>query len=134
MNGWNNGYDNNQNSNSSYNEEEYAFQTVMRNGRPKTVAWSVASLIAGIVSVVCCSLGWTGIVLGALAIVFAILSRRMLGYFDGMSIAGLILGIFGFVFGIAIIIAINSLPPEFWEEYMKQFEDIYGNGGVGGDV
>ena len=134
MNGWNNGYDNNQNSNSSYNEEEYAFQTVMRNGRPKTVAWSVASLIAGIVSVVCCSLGWTGIVLGALAIVFAILSRRMLGYFDGMSIAGLILGIFGFVFGIAIIIAINSLPPEFWEEYMKQIEDIYGNGGVGGDV
>ena len=139
MNDWNNGYDNNQNSNSSYNEEEYAFQTLMRNGRPKTVAWSVASLIAGIVSVVCCSLGWTGIILGALAVIFAILSRRMLGYFDGRSIAGLVLGIFGFVFGVAIVIAINSLPPEFWEEYYKQFEDIYGNGngsggGVGGDV
>ena len=148
MNDWNNGYDNNQNSNSSYNEQEYAFQTLMRNGRPKTVAWSVASLIAGIVSVVCCSLGWTGIILGALAVIFAILSRRMLGYFDGMSIAGLILGIFGFVFGVAWVVAMNSLPPEFWEEvkksleeYMKQNEDIYGNGGdgngnggVGGDV
>jgi 1,4-dihydroxy-2-naphthoate octaprenyltransferase len=148
MDNWNNGYDDNQNSNSSYNEQEYAFQTLMRNGRPKTVAWSVASLIAGIVSVVCCSLGWTGIILGVLGVVFAILSRRMLGYFDGMSIAGLILGIFGFVFGVALIVAMNSLPPElweevkkFWEEYMKQFEDIYGNGGdgngnggVGGDV
>jgi O-antigen ligase len=139
MNDWNNGNDNNQNSNSSYNNEEYAFQTLMRNGRPKTVAWSVASLIMGIVSVVCCSLGWTGIVLGALAVIFAILSRRMLGFFDGMSIAGLVLGIFGLVFGVAVVIAINSLPPEFWEEYMKEFEDIYGNGageggGVGGDV
>ena len=52
--------------------------------------------------------------------------------FDGMSIAGLVLGIFGLVFGGMLIIATFSIPEEFWEEYYKQLEDIY-SGAEGGD-
>jgi len=137
---WNNGYDNQNNEESGYNnysEQDYAFQTLMRNGRPKTFGWSVASLVMGILSVVCCFLGWSGLILGAAAIVLSIVSRRKLGYFDGMSVAGLILGIFGFVFGVAMLVVVNFLVTEdmmneFLEEYYKQLEDLEnsGDGGI----
>ena len=44
-----------------------------------------------------------------------------------MTIAGLILGIFGFVFGATILIYTFTLPPEFWEEYFKELENLPGN-------
>lgn len=126
---WNNGNNQENNDNSYYygennNEQDYAFQTVMRNGRPKTMGWSVASLVLGIISVVCCCLGWAGAILGACAVVFAIISKKRLGYFDGMSVAGLVLGIFGFVFGVALLVVTYSMPPEFWEEYQKMLEEM----------
>ncbi len=129
---WDNNFENNnsesfQNNESSYqNEQEYAFQMVTKNGRPKTKGWAVASMVLGILSVVCC-FGWSGIMMGAGAIILAIVSRRNLGYFDGMTIAGLILGIFGFVFGATILIYTLTLPPEFWEEYFKELENLPGN-------
>ncbi len=135
---WNNdGFENNENNQNSYGNQDYAFETLMRNGRPKTFGWSVASMIIGIMSVVCCFLGWSGLILGAAAVVFSIVSRRRLGYFDGMSVAGLILGIFGFVFGVSMLIAVNFLiteemMEEFWQEYYKQLEDLENGGGNGG--
>ena len=118
---WNNQYQQDNN-----NEQEYAFQTLTRNGRPKTLGWSVASMVVGIVSVVCCCFGWSGIVLGIGAVLLSIVSRKTLGYFDGMSIAGLVLGIFGLVFGIAMIAGTYMIPEEFWEEYYKELENTYG--------
>ena len=117
------------------NEQDYAFQTLMRNGRPKTFGWSVASMVIGILSVVCCFLGWSGLFLGVGAIVLSIVARRKLGYFDGMAVAGLILGIFGFVFGVAILYAVNFLiseemMQEFLEEYFKKIEDFENGGGL----
>ena len=69
--------------------------------------------------------------MGAGAVILAIVSRRNLGYFDGMTIAGLILGIFGFVFGATIIIYTLTLPPDFWEEYFKELENMPGNDASG---
>ncbi len=100
--------------------EDYLFQTVTGRGRRKTYSWSLVSLICGIISVICCS-GYVGIVLGALAIVFAIVSRKNLGYFDSMAIAGLVLGIIGFVLGIAILIAINSMSDAELEQFIEKF-------------
>lgn len=94
-------------------------------GKPKTMGWSVVSLVSGIISVICCCLGVTGVIFGAAAIISAVLSRKVLGYFDGLTIAGLVLGIFGVVFGVAIIVAINSLGEEFWENYLEEFEKRY---------
>lgn len=130
---WDNNFGNNnsesfQNNESSYqNEQEYAFQMVTKNGKPKTKGWAVASMVLGILSVVCCCFGWSGILMGAGAIILAIVSRRNLGYFDGMTIAGLILGIFGFVFGATVLIYTLTLPPEFWEEYFKELENLPGS-------
>ena len=72
--------------------------------QPRSRIYSVVSLVMGIISVlICCCGGWIGLVLGVLSIVFSVISRRHLGYFDGMSIAGLVLGICGTVFGIATV-------------------------------
>lgn len=127
-NGNNENSENNGNYESNgYNPNDYAFRTVMRNGRPKTLGWSVASMVCGIVGVVCCCFGWSALFLGAIAIALAIVSRVKLGYFDGMSIAGLILGIFAFVFGLAIVAVIFANPEmieQYLEEYMKQIEEM----------
>lgn len=102
---------------------DYLFKMVTPNGRRKTYGWSLASMISGILSVICCCTGYAGIVFGVLAIIFAVISRRNLGYFDGMSVAGLVLGIIGFVLGIAVIVATYTLDDEFFEEYNKYLED-----------
>lgn len=72
--------------------------------KPRSMLYSIVSLVSGIVAVlICCCGGWFGLVLGALAIVFSVIARRHLGYFDGMAIAGLVLGICGAIFGAAAI-------------------------------
>ena len=106
------------------NNEDYLFQTVTGRGRRKTHGWSLAAMICGVISVICCS-GYVGIILGTLAIVFAIVSRRNLGYFDSMTIAGLVLGIIGFVLGIAVLIAIYSMDEEQLEDFLKKLLEDY---------
>ncbi|HBJ18617.1 MAG TPA: hypothetical protein DDY70_02570 [Clostridiales bacterium] len=81
---------------------DYAFEALGDLSRPKTRAFSIASLVLGILSLICCCSGFVSFVLGVLAIVFAIVARRHLGYFDGMSIAGMTCGIVGAVLGLMI--------------------------------
>ena len=90
-------------------EGEYAFQTVTRRGKPKTIGWSLASLLCGIAALITSVFGWPGIALGVLSIVFAVVSRVILGYFDGMLIFGFILGLHGIFIGIASIALIVNL-------------------------
>ena len=117
MNG--NGYNNNPFDDGN----DYLFKTVNPNGRRKTYGWSVASLVCGIISVLCCSLGYGAIVFGVLAIIFSSISRKNLGYFDTMAVAGLVLGIMGFILGIAIIAAVYLVDEEFLEEYRQYLEE-----------
>ena len=124
---WNN-YDNDGES----GEQDYAFQTLNRHGRPKTLGWSIASLAMGAVSLFTCSFGWASIIFGVLAIAFAVWARRTLGYFDGKAIGGLILGIFGAVFGTAMIIFVYSIGAEdekyLWDIFKQMFESSSNSG------
>jgi len=61
--------------------------------------WSVISIAAAVLSVILCSFYYVSLPLAAVAIVGALISRRMLGYFDGLSLAGLFVGLVGIVFG-----------------------------------
>ena len=130
-NDWNN-YGENENG-----EQDYAFQTLNRYGRPKSLGWSVASLVMGAVSLFTCSFGWASIIFGILAIVFAIAARRILGYFDGKAIAGLVLGIFGTVFGTVMIIYVYSIGDDdqkyLWDIIKKMFENS-SNGDTGNSL
>ncbi len=128
-------YGNNNDYNNQYNNQ-YSYQNSMSDlSKPKNKALSIASLVTGILAVICCCLGWTGIILGAVAVGTAIASRVKLGYFDGMAIAGLVLGIFGFVSGLVLVVASYALGDEFWAEFEKAFWEEYNkqypNGGSG---
>ena len=87
------------------NSEEVRYEELYDAGAPRSRFLSVASLVLGIISVALSFTGWWVLIIGALAILVSLASRKNLKYFDGMSIAGLILGIFGLVFGGAIIFA-----------------------------
>ena len=85
-------------------DEEERYYEIFDNGKPKSLGWSIASIVLGIISVLYGFIGWIGIIIGAAAICFAVISRVRLGYFNTMSVAGLILGIFGMVFGISYLL------------------------------
>ena len=88
---------------SSVREERY--EEVLRGDKPKTFAISILAMALGFLSVVGCFGGFPGVILGSLAVVSSLLSRKKLGFFDPMSISGLILGIFGVVFGVTVLLA-----------------------------
>lgn len=100
-------------------EEEYLYKSVIE-GKKKSRVWSVVSLICSIISLLCCCFPVMGIVLGILAIIFAVVSRSSIGYFDGLAIAGLIVGIFGLVFSVAIFVIATS---PWFAELLKEYEE-----------
>lgn len=67
---------------------------------------AIVSLVLGIVSIVlsCCVFG--GFLFGALALIFALLSRGKEHKFDGMAIAGIVTSIVGMLLGIAFLILV----------------------------
>lgn len=114
-------------------EERYTFEALDGKG-PRTRAWAIASLVLGIFSLLCCCLSWGAAAAGLLAVIFAVVSRRTLGYFDALSIVGLITGIVGIIFGVYMGILYTS--PEFAEiiDQIKNGMDAGGSGsGSGGD-
>ena len=82
---------------------EYAYKSGM-GGKGKTRLWSVISLSLAILALVLCFLGWVSMALCTIAVAFAIVSRKMLGYFDKITLASLIVSIFAMVFSAVITI------------------------------
>ena len=70
----------------------------------RSALFSVLSLIFSILSVVLCPLFYLSLIFSSFAVASSLISRRRLGYFDKMSLFGLIVAIFGFVFGICSMI------------------------------
>ena len=93
--------------------------------KQKTMIWSVLSLIFGIVSIICCCYGWLGIVLSAASIAFAVVSRVNLKYFDGMALAGLIIGIFGMVFSLTVLVSMIIVGTEEFNNIFDRFIGEY---------
>lgn len=114
--------ENEQNSTPGEGESEYVYKSVM-DGKAKSRAWSVASLCVAIASVMCCCTPWTALGFGVLGIVFAIISRNRIGYFDGPSIAGLVIAIFGVVFGISgFVFAYLVENTDMFADIIKEME------------
>ncbi len=90
-------------------------------------------MIFGILSVICCYFVYTSLIFGLFAIVFAAISRRNLGYFDGMCIAALVTGIIGFVLGVALVFAIIFVDESFLEECQKYLDEYYKQMGMDSD-
>ena len=117
------------NSDSKENKDsEDRYYEVFDKDKPKYIIWSLISAILGAISVLCAFFGWGGLIIGAGAVAFAIVSRVNLKYFDKISIVGLILGIFGMVFGAAVIIVgilvKNGTLTDYYVQKNKNGEDI----------
>ena len=80
-------------------EKEYAFQNILEKNK-NSRAWSVAAVIIGALAILFFRIPVFGMVLALISVCLAVISRKILGYFDGFAIAGLIVGIFGIVFSI----------------------------------
>lgn len=107
---------------SSYEKKEnIRYDEIFDNGKKKTLAFSIVSLVTGILSILCCCFTFIGLPLGIIAIVFSVVSRKKLGYFDGMAVAGLVLGIFGAVIGtVVFIISLTPLVENTLNEITKE--------------
>ena len=110
-------------------DEGYLYKTVM-DGKEKSRVFSVASIAMAAASLFCCVFPYPAILLGALAIVFALFSRRNIGYFDGLALVGLIIGIAGIVFG-ACGFALSYIAEgsEWYKQFLEQLENSGGGTG-----
>ncbi len=113
--------------------DEARYDEIFDRSKPKSLGFSITSMVLGILGVVCCCFGWTGLILGALAIVFSVVSRAKIGYFDGFSIAGLILGIFGVCFGVLFIV-FSLVVGTFFEELAEGIERELTEGSTSDDI
>ena len=98
--------------NNSFDHQQVGF-TPVPPSNPSSSAGrglAIASMVCGIVGILmcCCCIYWINLVLGILAVVFAIVSAHQSKRMRGMAIAGLILGI------LAILIFIALFALELW--------------------
>ena len=90
------------------------------------------SMTLGIFSVTACCLGYLSIPIGALGILFAILSRRIGKEMPTSCKTGLMLSITGLIIGTLMMVLniyATITDPTFWEytqEIMEMYEEIYG--------
>lgn len=84
-------------------EENYAYKNVMVDKQHRRT-WSVVSLALAILSIILVYFSWIGLVLGIASASCAAVSRKNIGYFDRLSLIGLIIAIFGVVFSLSGII------------------------------
>lgn len=80
-------------------DSEYVYKKVIQNKEQRRT-WSVASIVLAALSVLLLYFSWVSLVLGLASVGAAVISRKNLGYFDKLSLAALIIAIFGVVFSI----------------------------------
>lgn len=118
------------NQNNEYNNNGYgSYNTSGYPIRSRANGFAIASLILGIASIVTCCFGLFSIPLGALSILFAVLSRKNRTGMPGMSIAGIVTSVFGMLLGgFMLFYAFEGLyNPDFREKYIDpMYEDAYG--------
>lgn len=105
----------------------YAPQYKPEAGNP----FATAAMIIGLCSLLSLCTIFLPFPLGALGILFAILSRRKGKKLQSAAVTGLVTSIIGMVLGIGIFIAVIAsslvmLKPENRDMLNEQFEEIYG--------
>ncbi len=90
---------------SSYTGPNISDVTSQANGNG---GFAIASMVCGILSIVCCCLTWLGLVLAIAAVVLGIIALN--GKYDGkgMAIAGIITGGIGIILWLIVVIAMGS--------------------------
>ena len=112
-------------------EQQNTYESLEEDFNPasavqKTRAWSVVALVLSVLSILLCLVYWLGLFAGVFAVVCAIVSRRVLGYFDRISVAAIIISVFGIVFSAVVtyftLLFINN--PEFARILRLELESV----------
>ncbi len=109
-----------------YNNYNY---NMAHNELDKHVNMATVALVLGLISVPFCFFLYTGIILGGIAIVFAILSRGTAKKLLPQAKKGIIYGSIGIVLGYGIIISnVHTVmtDPSYREQLNRMSEQYYG--------
>ncbi len=98
---------------------------------PRANGFAVASFVCGILAASLCCTGILGIPLGALSILFAVLSKRLGDKMPRMSTIGILLSIAGIILGILMVaysfyVVFND--SQVYEQVNTIMEQMYGIG------
>lgn len=123
----------NENQNDNYPNQDFPNNQLNYERMDNTPSgMAVASLIIGIISIVslCCPI--LSIILGALGIIFSLLSRRRKEKISGNAQIGMILSVLGLVLGFLVMIGtviyvIRQAGNENVQKYLKNYEEQYGD-------
>lgn len=113
-----------------YGQPPYApyYSPIPQPPKKKSNGMAIASMLCGIASLLICCCAGLSPLLGGLAILFALLSRKDDDRFSGMALTGLICGGIGVVLGILLLVAaVNGTLEEWSNSYMYEFEDEFSN-------
>lgn len=99
---------------STINEEDYVvkieeekgdeYYPLPQNPKKRTMLFSALSVVLAVLSISLAVFYIPSLILGVLSIGAAVYSRLILGFFDKLTLIGLILGIFGVIFGVGSLI------------------------------
>ncbi len=124
-NGQNNGFpQSEQNYYNGYTGGYYDGQQGLNESFPgDRKGFGIASMVLGIVSVVCCCIDGLPILLAILAIIFAALRMKIKS--DGFAIAGLVLGIVGVLFnGLMVFLLMTGIADMYIEQIESTMQAI----------
>lgn len=116
-------------------QSPYTAQPNVAPPRPTSDSKAVAALVCGICAILMFFIPILGLVLGIVAIVLAIVSRKTFGK-SGLAIAGLVTGIIGTIFSLlftillgwlAFTIAYDYSPTPFIEELEEEYGHDFGH-------
>lgn len=85
-----------------FSGERYSFRDLTGKDKPGNLLFSCLSLIAGALGAILSFFTVWALLPAALAVAFALIARRKNGYFDGLAIGGIALGVFGAVLALLL--------------------------------
>lgn len=108
---------------------QYDYQEPTNGETPESggnLGFSIASMVCGIISILCCCAWYLSIILAAVAIVFGILSLKKNAEGRNMAIAGLITGGIGAVLSIIILVfaLVGSASVDSGELYREIIDSL----------
>ena len=93
-------------------------QKTVLDGVPRSRVWSVVALVFGILSMTLSILylplqigffPFASIGLGAFAMIFAMRSRKTLGYFDNLALSAIVTSVMGIIFGLVNYVVVSFM-------------------------
>ncbi len=124
-------FNQNENQNQNFHQNPDTNQPNYEKMDSTPSGMATAALVIGILSIVtlCCSP--LSVILGALGIIFSLLSRKGKARLQGNAMSGLVISVIGIILGILVTIGyifytIRMMGSEDFRQYLNEYEDIYG--------